>query len=324
MNASRSRAITSKQYRDAYKAYSVYANAICSASNASHANLEFYFDEIILLNVVVATYDDIDRYKSYHLRNSGNSKSDVVKRAAYFTKWTTKLRPIMFKRLPSSTLAATPDIGKAEERLSRLTDAFLDGSIDKETFEARKTALFAERRALLDIGLSLSSISMNLGTGRLGKKLEEDGVDISLYFLDPNGKFVYQRELEEGYHNGELSALTKTSISAVRRAINGTTNAHKCTIRVYDCPLRYNIYIFDDNVAVLQFYGASARGVDSPCFIVKKTAQGGLFDFARNNFDIITSGAYAFDENTGLASRQHPNIKSTSRLWQTIRSTVLK
>jgi hypothetical protein len=101
-------------------------------------------------------------------------------------------------------------------------------------------------------------------------------------------------------------------------------NAHKCTIRVYDCPLRYNIYIFDDNVAVLQFYGASARGVDSPCFIVKKTAQGGLFDFARNNFDIITSGAYAFDENTGLASRQHPNIKSTSRLWQTIRSTVLK
>jgi site-specific DNA recombinase len=41
--------------------------------------------------------------------------------------------------------------GQCEGRLTRLTDAFLDQSIDKETFEQRKTALLRERRTLLDV-----------------------------------------------------------------------------------------------------------------------------------------------------------------------------
>ena len=41
-------------------------------------------------------------------------------------------------------------LGKVEGRLTRLTDAFLDGSIDKETFEARKTTLFRTKRELAD------------------------------------------------------------------------------------------------------------------------------------------------------------------------------
>jgi site-specific DNA recombinase len=50
------------------------------------------------------------------------------------------------ERLQQAALA----LGKANDRLSRLTDAYLDGSVDKEIFEARKTSLFAERRALQD------------------------------------------------------------------------------------------------------------------------------------------------------------------------------
>ena len=42
------------------------------------------------------------------------------------------------------------DLGKCEERLSRLTDAFIDGLLDKETFEVRKTGLYGERRSLRD------------------------------------------------------------------------------------------------------------------------------------------------------------------------------
>lgn len=42
------------------------------------------------------------------------------------------------------------DLGKCEDRLSRLTDAFIDGHLDKETFEVRKTALYGERRSLRD------------------------------------------------------------------------------------------------------------------------------------------------------------------------------
>jgi DNA invertase Pin-like site-specific DNA recombinase len=40
------------------------------------------------------------------------------------------------------------DLAQCEDRLLRLTDAFLDSLIDKETFEIRKAALFAERVSL--------------------------------------------------------------------------------------------------------------------------------------------------------------------------------
>jgi len=46
--------------------------------------------------------------------------------------------------LRANVLAA----GKLQERLGRLTDAFLDGAIDKHLFEERKTALLMDRRRL--------------------------------------------------------------------------------------------------------------------------------------------------------------------------------
>jgi len=41
-------------------------------------------------------------------------------------------------------------LGRCEDRFSRLTDAYLDAALDKETFEHRKAALLADRRGLLD------------------------------------------------------------------------------------------------------------------------------------------------------------------------------
>jgi site-specific DNA recombinase len=41
-------------------------------------------------------------------------------------------------------------LGKADERMARLTDAMVDGLIDKQAFEERKARLLIERRELLD------------------------------------------------------------------------------------------------------------------------------------------------------------------------------
>lgn len=41
-------------------------------------------------------------------------------------------------------------VAKGEDLLHRLTDAYLEGTIDKELFESRKSALLAERRSILD------------------------------------------------------------------------------------------------------------------------------------------------------------------------------
>ncbi len=42
------------------------------------------------------------------------------------------------------------DLGASEDRLARLTDAFIDGALDKETFETRKAQLHEQRRSLRD------------------------------------------------------------------------------------------------------------------------------------------------------------------------------
>lgn len=41
-------------------------------------------------------------------------------------------------------------LGRCDDLLNRLTDAFLDGSVERELFEARKAKLLAERRGYLD------------------------------------------------------------------------------------------------------------------------------------------------------------------------------
>jgi hypothetical protein len=99
MPATPKRTITKKQYRDAYVAFCAYVAAMCDAAKTKYPHLDFHWDEIVALNIATAAYDDIDRYKSYHLRNRPGLRSNVVKRASYFCKWTARFRPIMFKRI---------------------------------------------------------------------------------------------------------------------------------------------------------------------------------------------------------------------------------
>lgn len=60
-------------------------------------------------------------------------------------------------------------LGRCDDRLTRLTDAFLDASIDKETFEHRKAALFVEKRGVLD---ALEQPELGTERAELLKKLE--------------------------------------------------------------------------------------------------------------------------------------------------------
>lgn len=57
------------------------------------------FDPLVMVNVGQSAMDDIWRYKVFHLRSRAK-RSDAIKRAAYFTKWIVKLRPIYFESRP--------------------------------------------------------------------------------------------------------------------------------------------------------------------------------------------------------------------------------
>jgi hypothetical protein len=48
--------------------------------------------------IIISTYDDIARYKFYHLSNPYEERSDAIKRAAYLTKWITRFKPFRVVR----------------------------------------------------------------------------------------------------------------------------------------------------------------------------------------------------------------------------------
>jgi hypothetical protein len=70
-----------------------------------YPGIDLNFDSLVLINVVHSALDDIWRYKVYHLRDP-DKRSDAVKRAAYFTKWIVKLRPLYVNRPPGVFLAS--------------------------------------------------------------------------------------------------------------------------------------------------------------------------------------------------------------------------
>jgi hypothetical protein len=75
------------------------ANKICKVASVM-AKKEGYqislvVDRRILYKTVVSAYYDIARHKQFHFSGDHSKRSDGVKRAAYFTKWIVRFRPIL-------------------------------------------------------------------------------------------------------------------------------------------------------------------------------------------------------------------------------------
>ena len=81
-------------------------------------------------------------------------------------------------------------LGKCDDRLTRITDAFIDQLIDREAFEARKRGLLGERRSILDQMASISA--ENLPKNKAFKKLELGNAAYSGYI---SGNTPEQRDI---------------------------------------------------------------------------------------------------------------------------------
>jgi hypothetical protein len=78
-----------------------------------------------LYMTIVSTYDDIERYKKYHLNDPHSERSDAVKRAAYLTKWIARFKPLNADRGD----IAFGDIATASQDGSDLVNEFFAVSI---------------------------------------------------------------------------------------------------------------------------------------------------------------------------------------------------
>ncbi|MGH6870035.1 MAG: hypothetical protein ACREHE_00890 [Rhizomicrobium sp.] len=112
-------------------------------------------------------------------------------------------------------------LSKCDERLSRLTDAYIDQMIDKDTFEARKRGLYSERRALLDQIANLSA--RDLPRGKAFKNLELGNAAYSGYI---SGNIPERRNIV-GVFTSNLRVRGKTPAITLRSPYEEIANWRK-------------------------------------------------------------------------------------------------
>lgn len=80
---------------DLHAAFEYWKNAYESLSSGGQ---KLRLDPSCLYVAVVSYFDDIARFKSYHLQDPKHQKADAVKQATFAVKWLAKLKPISVER----------------------------------------------------------------------------------------------------------------------------------------------------------------------------------------------------------------------------------
>lgn len=122
------------------------------------------------------------------------------------------------------------------------------------------------------MGLSLNQIVQSV-TDRQLRAAVERGTQLQCLFLEPYSRYISDREAEEGHTQGLLSQLTVANIDTLRRARRHlpADSAGQLQLRTYHAPVRFNIMIIDNSVAIVQFYLPAARGTESPALVLRPT-----------------------------------------------------
>jgi hypothetical protein len=135
-------------------------------------------------------------------------------------------------------------------------------------------AIFGSAKEIRACGLSLNLLCQQYSDEHL-RSLIEGGTLVRCLFLDPDGESIKDREREEGYPPGQLSALTTLNLEILRHRVRhrlSDAGQERLEIATYDEPLRFNIILVDGDLAVVQPYLHADRGIDSPTFVIRGQA----------------------------------------------------
>jgi hypothetical protein len=78
------------RFVDHFKLARDYADAI-----GQEFNVSIGISKRRLYLTIISAYEDIARYKNYHLDDPFHQKSDAIKRASYLTKWICRFKPLV-------------------------------------------------------------------------------------------------------------------------------------------------------------------------------------------------------------------------------------
>jgi Domain of unknown function (DUF5919) len=142
-------------------------------------------------------------------------------------------------------------------------------------------SLFSGATAIEAAGLSLNLLVQQYPDAEL-RALVEAGAEVHCLFLAPYGTAVATREKEEGYPEGHLSALTEVNIQILVQKVRErlrTEIRERLRVATYDEAIRFNIVLVNHELAVVQPYLPTARGVESPTLLLRRRPrQRGLYE----------------------------------------------
>ncbi len=157
------------------------------------------------------------------------------------------------------------------------------------TASVQPNALFDGARRIRAAGLSLNLICQQVPDQDV-RRLLAGGTEISCLFLDPAGDAIKVREREEEYTPGHLINLTQLNIDTMSRLRDRLAEDRRDRLRlaVYDETIRFNLILVDDHTCVAQPYMPTARGVDSPTLLIRRTSpSGGLYPVFEQVFEAL-------------------------------------
>jgi hypothetical protein len=147
-------------------------------------------------------------------------------------------------------------------------------------------SLLANAKTIEAAGLSLNLLCQSYADQDL-RVLIEAGTTVHCLFLAPYGRSIAAREREEGHPEGHLSALTEINrqvlVQRVRERLPEQARA-RLEVATYDETIRFNILLLNRETGVVQPYLSTARGVESPTFILRRRERRGLFDVFEEMF----------------------------------------
>jgi hypothetical protein len=151
------------------------------------------------------------------------------------------------------------------------------------------STLFDNAHRIRAAGLSLNLFCQQM-PDQYVLRLLTAGTELTCLFLDPDGKAIKTREEEENYAPGHLSSLNKLNIDIMSRLRDRlpADSGNRLRLAVYDETIRFNIILVDDDICVAQPYMPTARGVDSPTLLIRRTMPpGGLYPVFEQVFESI-------------------------------------
>jgi Domain of unknown function (DUF5919) len=157
------------------------------------------------------------------------------------------------------------------------------------------TVLFDGARRIRMAGLSLNLICQQVPE-RYVQQMVTDGAELHCLFLEPGGDAIKAREREEAYTPGHLTNLTQLNIDTMVRLRDRLTrdSRDRLHIGVYDETIRFNLILVDDHTCVAQPYMPTARGLDSPTFLIRRNdSAAGLYPVFEQVFEAIAERSKA-------------------------------